>query len=149
MRYCFTATRKLRTHEQRLRIRRRLEQLTDGTEFTTGGAAGGDTYIAGLARALYPDAFHRIVLPKDSDSPAARSLQASIDNGYVRGEVIRTGLSPLKRNHVILDHGDQLEAFTAQATEPANARAGGGTWATWRYAGKRGMPRNQHSLEEE
>lgn len=144
MRLGFTATRTL-DHDGRLRIRAHLEALqasgAEVTEVTTGGALGGDTYIAGLARVLWPNALHRLVLPAGYGNEAmVTGFERGLAEGRFRGEIVRTGLPPLKRNHVILDHADHLLAFPRQVTEPANPRVGGGTWATVRYARKRGLP---------
>ena len=140
-----TATRKLASSAAKVPVRRRVEQWGEiygsVSEVTTGGAPGGDTYILGLARALYPDAYFRLVLPKEPGNVAlVRAFEQALANGSVRGEIVWTGKPPLDRNDDILDGGDVLEAFPRQDTEPANPRVGGGTWATVRRARKRAMP---------
>lgn len=134
----FTATRTL-THEGRLIIRQTLEGLNieqpENTEFTTGGADGGDKFIAHQLRAIYPEALHRIALPATFDEKWVRMFEIGEDFNY-RIEVIETNSPPLKRNHTILDHSQYLVGFPKGPKEERRS----GTWATIRYAKAREMP---------
>lgn len=114
-------------------IYNRLIDLQDESieEFTCGGAKGVDQVAAGFATAIFPNALMRLVLPKEYDG----EWVDEIDSISVIDEIIYTGLPPLLRNHVILDHTDHLEAFPKTSKEERRS----GTWATIRYARQRNI----------
>ncbi len=136
----FTATRTLRpAHHPRI-----VELLARawGSEFTTGGAPGGDQLISDAVYQLHPNAHHRIVLPRLQAS--TRSHHAYADACASTHEIVHTQLPPLARNGVILDHCDRLIAFPLHE-EHLGKRSG--TWATVRRARARGIPVEIHVLD--
>lgn len=108
----------------------------DGSEYTTGGAVGVDTYVLRKMKAWLPQAFHRVCLPEHGPD---------WDNPYLdlADEVIRvpnTTNHPWRsRNAAILDHSDVLLAFPLHNEEHGQSKRSG-TWMTIRMARKRGMP---------
>lgn len=109
------------------------------TQVTTGGAKGIDRLAFFMAIDIWPDAHHRVILPKVYNG---EFVTAAFE---CRADVIYTGLEPLERNHVILDHTDYLLAFPKTRKEVLRS----GTWATIRYAKKRDLPLKIVPLEDE
>src|SRR3954453_16021682 len=99
--------------------------------FITGGAYGGDTYLALACLFLYPQEDHLVCTPENEHNHVL--VEALRDQGGVT--IIETGLQPLDRDDFMLDRADVLRAFPQTSKEQAR---GSGTWATIRHARKRG-----------
>lgn len=114
------------------------------TEITSGGAKGVDQFVADACLYLFPNAHHRLVLPKNYDKEWVNRWYEQAKLMKIEREINFTELDPLSRNHVILNHTTQLEAFPAQEHEIKRS----GTWATIRYARKRNIGINVNPLGE-
>lgn len=108
----------------------------DGSEYTTGGAVGVDTYVLRKMTGWLPDAHHRVCLPEHG---------ADWDNEFLSlaDEVIRvpnTMDHPWRsRNAAILDHSDILLAFPLHDEDHGQSKRSG-TWMTIRMARERDIP---------
>ena len=108
----------------------------DGTEYTTGGAVGVDTYVLRRMKVIAPEALHRVCLPE---------YGPDWDNEYLKlaDEVIRVP-NTMKhahrsRNAAILDHSDVLLAFPLHDEGHGQSKRSG-TWMTIRMARQRRIP---------
>jgi hypothetical protein len=144
----FTATRSLTTGgrsvmEEVCEMFRPSVESGDIDEFISGGAVGGDTFLALTCLFMYPLVRHTICVPDYAHNDllihALRIYDTHTCESLV--EIIDTGLDPLKRDDFMLDravaNNGRLYAFPATQHEQ---RRGSGTWATIRHAKKRKMP---------
>jgi len=123
MKIGFTGTRQGISFEQRNELQRILR--SKGTEqFHHGDCFGADCEAHRIARRLLiPVVLH----------PPSDEYQRAFCHGW---DVARAPLPYLERNRAIVDETDELIACPVGFTEEWRS----GTWATIRYATKRGKP---------
>lgn len=150
-RYGFTGTASLdkivtaedafRRHQARSLVWNRA----GGTEYTTGAQVGFDALACREAMAAFPDALHRVIVPR---APHDEQLVA---DAYALGAVIVTAPAGRitksdptghrsayrNRNELVLEHSDVLVAC---ARLPEARLPYSGTWATVRLGRKAGKP---------
>jgi hypothetical protein len=111
----------------------------DGSEYTTGGAVGVDTYVLRKMVPWVPEAHHRVCLPTPEDW----------DNKWLplADEIVRvpdTMNNPHRsRNAAILEKTDYLLAFPLsdeEDTSQSGGRGRSGTWMTIRMARQLHIP---------
>lgn len=133
MRYGFTGSRYLEPTHHAL-LDEVLHAHLDGEEYTTGGAAGVDTYVLRRMTTLCPEALHRVCVPEAGlgwENPY-------LNLASVVEQVPDTMRHPYRsRNLRILVHTDVLLAFPLREEDhPKSKRSG--TWMTIRMARERG-----------
>jgi hypothetical protein len=120
-------------------VEARLESLDNPTEITTGGAEGVDTFCMVRLLNLFPSkkrggkVHHRLVVPAAPHDHSWERIQQFMD------EIIHmpNGRHPYReRNHLLVYHGDVLEAFPLK---PENQSPRSGTWMTIRLGRKKPM----------
>lgn len=118
----FTGTQGWMTVEQFDTLRKQIEKLAP-TEAHHGDCIGADSV------------FHQICLelniPIVIHPPIANGKRANC-----KGGTVLPAKEYLVRNHDIVDASDELIAVPGEKTEQLRS----GTWATYRYAKKRGKP---------
>jgi len=113
MRYGFAGPNEIPKGGRSIIIRRLIE-LREVTEVTTGGAPGVDHLVAMVMLRLAPDAIHRLVIASDHSAIWAAGFEAKARLLESRSEVIRSELPRSRLGSVLLDHCDRLEAFSRQ-----------------------------------
>lgn len=141
----FTATRSVPRNRYDF-IREEVRKLSrlDPIEFTSGCAVGGDTIIAVAAYTNFPDAIHRLVVPRDKHNHLLvknfRELQIK-DPEHIRIELCPEGPASrpplLFRNDYMLAISEILCAFPKTTQEEMR---GSGTWACIRQAQRTNVP---------
>lgn len=144
-RYSFTGTASLRTNHH-ARVRRIVEALPDGTEFTSGAQHGIDVFCMGAALMAFPDALHRVVVP------AAPHDEEAVQWAYTMGAQIV--LAPagkddaesyrIRNRLMVCTYADVLVALP-RLDEKRQPRSG--SWATVRIARNAGVPVDLNVLE--
>lgn len=127
-------------------------------EFTTGAAYGVDTAAFYIGKELFPDALHRVCVPKGkrhnrivvADAEPSCAVELVPGGGYRSRDdriAYAVELVPgghLKRDDRIVYHSDVLVAFPKTRNEVMRS----GTWATIRRARKKGIPVKLWPLSE-
>ena len=121
-----------------------LMDLSDPTEFTTGGAVGIDSWACAIALKIFGGTLHRLVIPAApyNEETVAQFIEKGPNLG---GRIIefmprvpgkRANYHYMARNDRLVEYADVLLAFPL--TEEEEVRSG--TWATVRRARKVGIP---------
>lgn len=143
MRYSFSGT---VSPDSRLRrvLLNVVERLRDPTEITTGLADGIDTEAMLAAYHLYPDALHRVVVPRGPFNKDALAFAKSHGFAVIYAPERAHPYRP--RNLLLVQYADELEALP-EGPEKAHPRSG--TWMTVRIAHDHGVPVKVHGLKGE
>lgn len=121
MKIGFTGTRRGLTEYQKRKLIDYLRQYRG--VFRHGDCKGADAEAQALARAL---GYHIIAIP----------CTLTAQRAFCTADEVRASAPPLARNRVIVDESSALVACPSGMQEELRS----GTWATVRYARKRGIP---------
>jgi 8-oxo-dGTP diphosphatase len=159
VRYSFTGTASPLSPADRTFMEKVISGLTDGKEFTSGGAKNVDTVAAELAKKHHPEAHHRGVFPAAPyDKEAEEHVDEVIHVPPTRpepedksSEAYRKWKAEqyMRRNDALVEYAKpDLEVpegkVIAFPRGPETLRSG--TWATVRRARKAGVPVEVHQL---
>lgn len=112
-------------------LRADIEDMSDGTEFTTGLAIGIDSEAMMGCHRRWPEAIHRVVVPSGLFN--SESLAYAKRHGFVIEHAPKTNHPFRPRNELLVAHCDLLRAYP-EGHEEAHLRSG--TWMTVRIARK-------------
>lgn len=106
------------------------------TEFTTGACRGIDDFIFRTCLKLYPNAWHRVIVPWNKSQVIIPAQTENVEIIYMP-----EGTTYRERNERIVDFTDELHAFPY-----SEGRIRSGTVMTINIAGRRGIPVKKHVL---
>lgn len=139
MLYAFTASREVESSD-RVTIAARLSTLDPPPSVVvTGGARGGDEYIAKLSSVMYPEAQQWVLFPSQANVSVARSLQEFFESEKTVHRFESVPGTHRDRNVRIVEmaKAGHLVGFPKyRESHPKSERSG--TWQTIRLAKVRG-----------
>lgn len=138
--YGFTASRNIAGVPKRAVVPY-LMCLSDGTEFVTGGANGGDTFIGLWLYYQFNYATHTVIVP----SNRSQVCEWWINCPSVNVIYMPDGTSYKDRNQAIVDRSNKLIGFPEYPEDDSRSLRSG-TWQTIRLARKAGIPNEFHLL---
>jgi hypothetical protein len=139
IRYGFTGTQHFR-ESNKLHVElviQVLESLKNGQEFTTGACIGIDDFVHRMCRILYPQAWHRVIVPANRNKVIIPEPDWNVEIIYMSN-----GTSYRDRNERIVDFTDKLHSFPFKKLEKPFS----GTWMTTNIARARNIEFGVHIL---
>jgi hypothetical protein len=137
IRYSFTGTTNPNGSSPKL-IEHVIRNLEDVTQVNTGAAVGVDTYAYEYAVEFFPQAEHRVYVPKGKFHNSELVHKAE-ENGH---RVILIPGGYMARNDALVANADILIGFPQTAAEVLRS----GTWATIRRGRKVGISVRIHPV---